>query len=230
MERNPMRHKREEFENEVRRVVRRGSKSPVFEDSIKEIGTHYEDLYQELLEQGISPTESDALARKRLGSPQSIGLEILNCPERKANGIWLQKLAFLFLLLVFVQYLSLAYCSVSAIAGNHITFWYFATVFQYLSASALFGKGILQARKVLWSPVITFIPLVSFSIVIAYDGFRPILERHHASFIMSREWALAAGFQVALWIVGLFVVVGLTCALIGRIRILRCIGFRLVGR
>ncbi len=218
----------EKFEHEVRTVVRRGSKSSEFESPIKEMANHYEDLIQEELSNGATNEEAEVLAKKRIGSPLSVGLQILNCPQRRIRGIWTQKIAYLILLLVLVQYLGLAYCSINRITGNYMTFWYFVVVIEYLWSGVLFGRGILQANRILWVPAVLFLPLITLSLGVAYEVFRPMLERNHAVFIMSRSGVLVAGVEVALWMVGVFLAIGFVYVLIGQIRIQRRIGFQVM--
>ncbi len=140
----------EKFEHEVRTVVRRGSKSSEFESPIKEIGAHFGDLVDEGIRSGISQAESELLAKKRLGGPVAIALQILRCPSRILRGTRIQQATCGIPLAITVLFVVASYFT-GWMSEKKILFICASWAIFILSALA-FGFGLQLAKKIIWKP------------------------------------------------------------------------------
>jgi hypothetical protein len=88
----------EQFESDLRKSVKRLSRGN-YEDSIREVCEHYDDLYTEALSKGIREKEAGVIAEGRLGVIGDIARKIVDSPARIRKGIRLQWLGATMLVL-----------------------------------------------------------------------------------------------------------------------------------
>ncbi len=140
------------FESDLRQVVRRGSKSPEFENPIQEITGHYSDLFEESIAQGASEQDADRSARERIGSLGQIALQILNNASRQTRGLRIQKALFWVPMAAVLYFIGSQ--SMLAYGLFHWTLAGFVPLTWLAIASGLvYGYGIVLARRLLWKPV-----------------------------------------------------------------------------
>ena len=214
------------FEQEVRRFVRRGSKSPEFESQIKEIAVHYGDLLDEGIRNGISRSESEELAKKRIGDPIVIAFHILKTPSQVTRGIRDQNVGLTIVSAVVLIFL-LSLPANSILPTNlAITFFVFAWT-GFVLSSLKFGLGVFQARMVEWKS------LQRATIVLLF-GFGYLMLKYLEQIIVLRGGyplnMTAIAFQAVTStasIIGAFASIALAGFFIGRINIYRFSWFRL---
>ena len=137
-----------QFESDLRNAVKRLSRRN-FDDSIREVCEHYEDLYQESLTNGLSVGEAQVKAGEQLGAINGIARQIVN-PWNKQRGFKLQ-----FAAMVLLPFGSIFYWLLSQVRtkdGSPIwEFWPFdpqrLETWILYGAGAIFALGILTAKK-----------------------------------------------------------------------------------
>lgn len=141
------------FESELRRVVRRGSRSEEFENPVVEMVGHFSDLYEEELALGANQDRAEKRARTRLGSMGQIALQILNSSSRQTRGMRIQKALFWIPAAFAVLYIATAFTSDRNI-GQYL--WMIVNPFLILAciSGLVYGYGIVLARKFAWKPVL----------------------------------------------------------------------------
>lgn len=162
------------FEDQVRRIVRRGSKSCAYEDSIKEIAAHYDDLVGEGIASGLSDEAAQIEADRRIGSPLTVALQILNSPERAAGGIRLQRLAALGLSGAACYFWALTFCVLRGWQGHPLDIFGYSFFGLFFASGLLFGRGVLQSRKVAWKPLLAIVPSIFVGHVFVQLAFHPL--------------------------------------------------------
>jgi hypothetical protein len=230
----------EKFEHEVRTVVRRGSKSIEFESPIKEVSTHFADLIQEELENGVSTQEATELAKKRLGSPLTVGMQILNSPSRISRGIRMQKFALIALSFLAIHFVALTYFGLKGMQGTALTVFGYSFFGIFLAAAISFGLGTVLSKRVVWKPLLAIIPasivlfgLTEMALMPLFVTYldQPGMQAYKKTFEpLTLLSALDYGFQVSLRLIGFFVVIALITFMTGRIWLTRLSWFRLTLR
>jgi len=205
------------FEAEVRRIVRRGSKSYEYESSIEEVAAHFSDLVEE--EKAGGKSEHDALfeARKRIGSPSTIALQILNSSDRISKGVRLQRWVTFGLYLVACYYVALSYSALRGWQGQPLSFFGYLFFASLFASGLLYGYGAMLAKKIEWKPILAVIPAVTMTMTFVHLAFDPfyrsystqlgIQSQPRMSFFMALDSAL--GFTVRFFsIFGILVAIG----------------------
>ena len=77
------------FEKSLCEAIKRLSKGN-FEDSIREVVGHYDDIYDEAVAKGIAPAQAIKLANGRIGLIGNIARKIVDSPARVKQGIQIQ--------------------------------------------------------------------------------------------------------------------------------------------
>ena len=156
-----------QFESDLRNAVKRLSRGN-FDDSIREVCEHYEDLYQESLTNGLSKVEAQVKASEQIGAINGIARQIVN-PWNKRRGFKLQ-----FAAMVLLPFGSIFYWLLSQVRtkdGSPIwEFWPFdpqpLETWMLYGAGAIFALGILTAKKLSTPALVAgllLVPVVLFA-------------------------------------------------------------------
>lgn len=159
-----------QFENEVRTIVRRGSKSEEFESPIKELVGHYADIFQAQVDHGVPSIEADKIARKQIGSMGQIATQILNCASRKAKGLQIQRLLYWVPAVAALLFIGTQWQSNSTI--SHLFYLLLKPLtLLFILCGLGFGYGLFLSKKLLWKPIVATYLLASVILFpIFYSG------------------------------------------------------------
>ena len=227
----------DQFEHEVRTVVRRGSKSVEFESPIKEVAAHFADLIQEQLSAGATRSEAETIAKKRIGLPLNIGLQILNTPSRVSKGLRLQKIAIIGMVLMAFEYEVIEYCALRHWQGLALSAFAYACFALYVYVVIQFGRGMIMAKKVLWLPIVAAIPTSILIFGIGHELLSPLVEQYNQNVFRFRPVelvpdnsimrTLSVGVMFAERLFGFFSIIALFSFAIGRMWLTRLSWFQL---
>ena len=225
------------FESEVREVVRSGSRSNEFEDSIKEISSHFLDLVQEELSKGSSQEIAEQTALERLGTPKSIGRQILNSPSRQTRGLRLQKLGLAGLWISAIQFLVMEYCALRGWHGPLLSTFGYSFFVLFIASALAFGFGAGLIKKVLWMPLIASFPGSILLFATARMALNPVYEAYAGQFPtpyhkltpapLTASTVFDYGLQYTERLIGAFIVFAAVSFLISRMWLIRLSWFRL---
>ncbi len=230
----------EKFEHEVRTVVRRGSKSSELESPIKEVSTHFADLIQEERGKGASYEEAEALAKNRLGSSLTVGMQILNTPSRISRGIRMQKFALAALSYLAIHFVAIRYFGLKGWEGPALSIFGFSFFGIFLAAAISFGLGAVLSKRIVWKPLLVLLPVSIVLFGLAEMALMPLFITYfdqpgmHAYKLTFKPLtllsSLAYGLQVSERLIGFFLAIALMTFMIGRIWLTRLSWFRLTLR
>ena len=137
------------FESDLRKAVRRGSKSSEFDEQIQEVISHFSDLYLHQLELGKHQDKAEELARSTLGSLPRVAHQILNNSSRRGRGVCIQKSMFWVPAVAALLFIGLQWHSVPLISHLFFTFEKVLGI-AFVVCGLRFGYGIHLARKLIW--------------------------------------------------------------------------------
>ena len=139
----------EQFKEDIRQVVRRGSRSSEFEDSVSEIGSHFSDLIEEELGKGSSQEVAERKARKRMGSRYKIAFQIVNSPDRKKKALRLQACMFV-LFAAFIPVVVRFLMGTDTLFLSHQGNFNNTFTALLLGSGLVVGLGISIAKRIAW--------------------------------------------------------------------------------
>jgi hypothetical protein len=176
------------FEQSLRMAVKRLAKGN-FEDAIREVVEHYQDLHGEALSKGASSREAQQIATRRIGVVGDIARKIVDSPARVKSGIRLQWLAAL--LWVCTPFVSWQIIRLFTSYRNPIIFP--DPVIIIVGVLAMIGG--FRASKISWKP-----PAFALSFFLAFTVFSlissaPRQAKFEAERTKAKQERLADGLQ-----------------------------------
>ena len=173
--------KSQTFEQSLRAAVRRLSRRN-FEDQIREVCDHYQDLVQEQMAKGISEVEARSAAGERIGSEIDIARQIVRGTPR-SRGLKLQWLAMaLWLLGIFTPIvMAMKGYVIGSLRGRLIEAAEPIGLILIYAAGFLAVLGILRAKRVAlpaFCLAIILIPLVHMLILLKFSRSFSTFDAH----------------------------------------------------